>query len=223
MRNEEEQWYQEENAWCEDGFLIIEARREIKPNPWYKPGSGQWKNSRKNAQYTSACLKTVGNHQWQYGRFEIRARIDARSGMWPAFWTLGVDGEWPSNGECDIMEYFRGMLLANFAWGSDQRYRAIWDDVRIPLDTFEKNWSDKFHVWRLDWDKDAMRIYMDDRLLNEVDLTTTINESDGQNPFHQPHYLLLNLAIGGTNGGDPDVTDFPARYVIDYVRVYERK
>lgn len=222
VRNEEEQWYQEENAWCEDGFLIIEARRESKPNPWYKPGSSEWKTSRKYAQYTSACLKTVGKQQWKYGRFEIRAKIDTRAGIWPAFWTLGVEGEWPSNGECDIMEYYRTMILANFAWGSDQRYRAIWDDVKISIDTFDSDWSDTFHIWRLDWDESTMSIYMDDQMLNEVDLSRTINESDGKNPFHQPHYILLNMAIGGINGGDPSDTDFPVRYVIDYVRVYKK-
>lgn len=221
VRNEEDQWYQQENAWCGGGMLIIEARRESRPNPWYNPGSEHWKTNRPNYHYTSACLKTRGKHQWRYGRFEMRARIDTRPGMWPAFWTLGVDGEWPSGGECDIMEYFRGMLLANFAWGSDKRYAPIWDDSRLPIDSLGENWSDDFHIWRLDWNEESMKIYVDDRLLNEVDLSTTINESDGKNPFHQPHYILLNLAIGGTNGGDPNETEFPARFEIDYVRVYQ--
>lgn len=125
VRNQEAQWYQRENAWCEDGFLIIKAKKERKPNPRFKPGSENWKTSRENIEYTSACLLTAGKHQWQYGRFEMRAKIDIRPGLWPAFWTLGVDGEWPSGGECDIMEYYRGMLLANFAWGSAQRFQGI--------------------------------------------------------------------------------------------------
>ena len=33
VRNEELQWYQEENANCEKGLLVIEARKESKPNP----------------------------------------------------------------------------------------------------------------------------------------------------------------------------------------------
>jgi hypothetical protein len=58
---------------------------------------------------------------------------------------------------------------------------------------------------------------------NEVDLTRTVNQDGtGTNPFHQPHYLLLNLAIGGTQGGDPAKTAFPARFEIDSVRVYQR-
>ncbi len=61
-------------------------------------------------------------------------------------------------------------------------------------------------------------------LLNEVDLTKTINEDDeGKNPFHQPHYIILNLAIGGKAGGDPSNTKFPAKFEVDYVRIYQRQ
>src|SRR5690554_3765843 len=119
------------------------------------------------------------------------------------------------------MGYFRGMLLANFAWGSDHRYAPIWDDSRLSIDSLGENWSDEFHIWRLDWNEETMKIYVDDRLLNDVDLSNTINLGDRKNPFHQPHYILLNLAIGGTNGGDPSETEFPARFEIDYVRVYQ--
>jgi hypothetical protein len=59
--------------------------------------------------------------------------------------------------------------------------------------------------------------------LNTVDLDQTFNRSpEGKNPFRQPHYLLLNLAIGGANGGDPAKTEFPARFEVDYVRIYQR-
>jgi beta-glucanase (GH16 family) len=71
----------------------------------------------------------------------------------------------------------------------------------------------------MDWDKDKIRLYVDDQLLNEVSLTETINP-DGFNPFLQPHYILLNLAVGG-NGGDPSGTRFPVKYEVDYVRVYQ--
>jgi beta-glucanase (GH16 family) len=83
-------------------------------------------------------------------------------------------------------------------------------------------WADDFHVWRLDWDARRIALFVDDRLLNEVDLERTINARDGKNPFHQPHYVILNLAVGGTRGGDPSGTEFPAKFEVDYVRVYQR-
>ena len=67
-------------------------------------------------------------------------------------------------------------------------------------------------------------VVLDDGILNEIDVTKTFNKDrDGKNPFRQPHYMILNLAIGGTNGGDPSKTEFPAKFEIDYVRVYKRR
>lgn len=224
VRNDEHQWYQPDNARCENGFLIIEGRRESRPNPTYQAGSTHWKTSRDSIHYTSASLMTKDLHQWQYGRFEMRGRIDTRPGMWPAFWTLGVSGEWPSNGEIDIMEYYRNMLLANAVWGTNKQWVGKWSTTKKPLSTFnDPKWSERFHVWRMDWDKNFIKLYVDNQLLNSVDLTKTINgDGSGKNPFHQPHYLLLNLAIGGQNGGDPAATKFPARFEVDYVRVYQQ-
>ncbi len=158
VRNRELQWYQAENAFCEKGMLIIEGRREQKTNPVYEAGSTDWKKSRKQIEYTSASVTTRGLHEWQYGRFEIRARIDTHPGLWPAFWTLGVAGGWPRNGEIDIMEYYRGTLLANVAWGTNARFTAKWNTVKKPITEFkDPDWAKKFHVWRMDWDDQAIK------------------------------------------------------------------
>jgi beta-glucanase (GH16 family) len=225
VRNEEFQWYQTENARCENGLLIIEGKREKKANPHYNAGNKDWKVSRQFSDYTSASLTTKGLRAWMYGRFEMRARIDTREGLWPGFWTLGTKGIWPGCGEIDIMEYYRGMLLANAAWASNQPWTPEWDDIRKPITEFnDPQWSGKFHVWRMDWDAESIKLFVDDYLMNYVDLTKTFNkDKEGENPFRQPHYIILNLAIGGTSGGDPAHTEFPARFEIDYVRVYEKQ
>lgn len=224
VRNEEIQWYQPENARCENGLLVIKGRRERKGNPRYRADGRSWRENRQYAEYTSASLTTRGVHRWMYGRLEMRGRIDTRPGLWPAFWTLGVEGQWPGCGEVDIMEYYRGMLLANVAWAGEQRWVAVWDDVKIPLTEFkDAEWSKKFHVWWMDWDADNIKLYVDDVLLNTVDLSKTFNkDKEGRNPLRQPHYIILNLAIGGTSGGDPASTQFPARFEVDYVRVYQK-
>lgn len=224
VRNEELQWYQPDNAVCRDGLLIIEAQREHKLNPNYRPGSRNWRQNREKIEYTSACLLTRGKHQWTYGRFEMRARFATQAGLWPAFWTLGSAREWPGCGEIDIMEYYRGDLLANACWAAPGRWQAVWDTVKKPVADFNNpQWDQAFHVWRMDWDEQAIKLYVDDLLLNTIELDKTINQTPDQaNPFHEPHYLLVNLAIGGTNGGDPSTTPFPTRYEIDYVRVYQK-
>ena len=228
VRNQEMQWYQPDNANCINGVLMIEGRREKTANPNYIAGSKDWRAARKYADYTSASIQTRGHKQWQFGRFEIRARIDTSWGSWPAIWTLGVSRWWPSNGEIDIMEFYRvnsvPTILANFAWGTNRSGVAKWDDLKKPLADFtakDPEWTKKFHVWRMDWNKDSIGIYLDDMLLNTTSLDQTVNP-DGFNPFLQPHYILLNLAIGA-NGGDPGRAKFPLKYEIDYVRVYQDK
>jgi len=228
VRNQELQWYQQDNANCADGLLLIEGKREHVKNPNFVTGNTNWKSGREFAEYTSASIQTRGLQKWQFGRFEIRARIDTARGSWPAIWTLGVSGGWPSGGEIDIMEFYRvkgvPTILANFAWGTNQRGVGKWDDLKKPLSDFTANdpgWTKKFHVWRMDWNKDSISLFLDDQLLNSVLISQTVNP-DGFNPFLQPHYILLNLAIGG-NGGDPSKTRFPMKYEVDYVRVYQKK
>ncbi|MFC5625496.1 glycoside hydrolase family 16 protein [Algoriphagus winogradskyi] len=227
-RNNELQWYQEPNATVKDGKLIITGKREQLNNPNFDPDSKDWKRNRKFAEYTSSSINTRGKYEFQYGIMEVRAKIDTSMGMWPAIWTLGISKPWPSNGEIDVMEYYRvkgeATILANAAWADEGQYNAKWDNAKIPFTDYLKkdpDWPNKFHLWRMEWTEQSIKIYLDDELLNEVDLARTINP-DGFNPFHQPHYILLNLAIGGNNGGDPSKTIFPKEYVVDYVRVYQK-
>jgi beta-glucanase (GH16 family) len=225
-RNEEAQWYQPDNATIKSGILTIEARRERRPNPNYRAGSSDWRTNREFIEYTSSSLVTgPKGGAWKYGRFEMRARIDTRPGIWPAFWTVGQSGEWPDGGEIDIMEFYRGKVLANFAWGTSRRWNAKWNAVARPIEVFgDPNWSKKFHVWRLDWDENKLVISMDGLVLNTQDVRKAQNATAGIDlPFTRPQTILLNLAIGGQNGGDPSKTTFPSKFEVDYVRVFQKK
>jgi hypothetical protein len=97
--NNELQYYSSrrpENAVVDDGKLLITARIETLDNlPDY---GGQ--------KYTSARMITQDRQSWTYGYFDIRAKLPCGGGTWPAIWTLGTTrGEWPLNGEIDIMEF----------------------------------------------------------------------------------------------------------------------
>lgn len=235
VRNNELQWYQPDNAYVKDGCLVIEGRKEQVLNPDYLKDSPDWRKNRQYAEYTSTCMTTQGKIEFKYGRLEVRAKIPVASGAWPAIWTLGNTWNWPANGEVDLMEYYQRngipYILANACWASDSR-RAVWDEGLIPYSHFtEKNvdWEDRYHVWRMDWDKDFIRLYLDDELLNEIDLTKTVNqgwEDNFNNPFSNDidgfgQYILLNLAIG-SNGGVPDDAAFPLTYHVDYVRLFQK-
>ncbi len=234
VRNEEEQWYQRENAWVEGGTLVIEGRRETVDNPWYDASSGDWRRGRRRASYTSASLNTSGSFRFRYGRVEVRAKLPTAPGAWPAIWLLGNQREWPENGEVDIMEYYvrNGCpsVLANACWGGGGRWIAEWNTGATPLAHFvgrDARWADKFHLWRMDWDEERIVISLDGEVLNEVDVRLTLNGRDGFNPFSNDvegfgHYILLNLALG-SSGGAVDEEALPMDFLVDFVRVYQRK
>jgi len=228
VRNQELQWYQPENAYCKNGLLVIEGRKEKRPNPNYRDSTNNWKQNRPNIEYTSSSLKTQGLREFQFGRFEIRARVDTSKGSWPAIWTLGIKGGWPLNGEVDIMEFYRirdtATILGNLAWGKNETGNGpIWHSSRLWLAYFmdsNPDWPRQFHIWRMDWEKEFITLYLDDNVISHVPLSITINP-DGSNPFLQPQYLLLNLALGA-NGGNPANSKFPITYEVDYVRYYKK-
>lgn len=171
----------------------------------------------------------------------MRARIDTRSGSWPVFWTLGSAPRigWPANGEIDIMEFYRGTVLANFGYQLDGKIK--WLANRKPLDELEgktstphlgplpgrggegenNSWSKQFHVWTMDWNERKIDLLLDGQLLNHLELADADNADRG-NPFRRPVYFILNQAVGGDNGGEPASNAFPIRFEVDWVRVYQR-
>lgn len=250
QRNQELQWYSNNNGVCDGEVLVITGKRERVENPNYVDGSSDWKTNREYAEYTSSSIVTK-NYRFRKGTMLVRAKIPTESGAWPAIWTTGGsnDGwcwEWPLGGEIDILEYYfvNGVqsLHANVCWGSDTRWSAKWDSYNRPLTDFtmnDPNWAEKYHIWRMDWDDKFIRLYVDDTLMNEIDLSKTNNGTGGlsdwwrgswRNPFKDAgndgegfgQQIFLNLALGG-NGGTPAISKFPLEYKVDYVRIYQRK
>ena len=218
VRNNEDQYYQSENATCRGGMLIIEARREHKPNPDYRSGGRGWKN-RQWIEYTSACLISRRKREFTYGKFEMRARIDTRLGSWPAFWTLGISRGWPACGEIDIMEYYTGKVLANVCYALHGGQE--WTTTRRPLGELGgDDWSKQFHVWSMEWDKQKVDLLLDGKMMTHFAIPD--DNEPAKAAFRNPHYILLNQAIGGTQGGDPAKTTFPVRMEVDWVRVYQK-
>jgi len=221
VRNNELQWYQPENAFCTNGLLVIEARREHAPNPNFSTNSTDWRASREWIDYTAASLTSRRLREFTYGKFEMRARIDTRLGSWPAFWTLGATPGpgWPACGEVDIMEFYTGTVLANIDYGLDGKSK--WSTVKKPIvELGGEAWSKEFHIWTMEWDEKKIDLRLDGKLMNHFDLAEADN-ADRSNPFHRPVYFILNQAIGGNCGGDPAQTKFPVRFEVDWVRVYQ--
>lgn len=237
VRNEEDQWYQEDNAKMDgEGALIIEGRREAVKNSNYQAGSGDWKKNREYSEYTSSCIVAKDDYVFKYGRVEVRAKVPISQGAWPAIWSTGNWWEWPLGGEIDIMEFYKEKIHANLCWGGNSRWQGTWNSRNYSISDFKSkdpDWADKYHIWMMEWDERFIRLYLDDELLNETDLSTTFNKGDNgagqggyENPFSNAYNgfgqrMMLNLAIGGNNGRPVDKTKLPMKYYIDYIRVYQ--
>ncbi len=226
VRNREAQFYtaaRRENARVENGCLRIEGRKETFANPGHKPGSADWREA-ETAAYTSASLTTEGRFAMTYGRVEVRAKLPRGRGMWPAIWMLGTSFRsigWPRCGEIDIMEFVGhepATVHANAHWFDAAGGKRASSGGKL----HDQKPSDDFHLYVVERFADRMDFYYDDTLYHRFPLDKAGAGED--NPFRKPHYLLINLAIGGGWGGQQGIDDamLPQAYVIDYVRVYER-
>ncbi|MEZ3475000.1 MAG: carbohydrate binding domain-containing protein [Lachnospiraceae bacterium] len=205
------------NTYVKDGNLYIQALKEIIDGKPY---------------YTSGRINTQGKHDFQYGRFEVRAKVPSGKGFLPAFWMMPTDesyyGQWPKCGEIDVMEVHGSALSTTYGtlhFGEPHTQKQ----GSYTLPDGQKNFGEDFHVFACEWDPDEFRFYMDDVLFYTVNDWFTKKAGFGESaypaPYDQPFYMILNLAVGGSWVGYPDedaVFGDNAQFVIDYVRVYQK-
>ncbi len=213
--NGELQYYLDrpENLRVENGCLILEARRE-KVNM-----AGVLKD------YSSARIRTKRRADWQYGRFEMSAKLPAGKGLWPAFWLLPSTekyGGWAASGEIDVMEFkghetdrVHGTLHFGGAWPRNKSKGQLY---RLENGDFTKD----FHLFAVEWEPGVIRWFVDGvQYQEQMDWSSEGGAFPA--PFNERFYLVLNLALGGGFAGAvARETVFPARFVVDYVRVLQR-
>lgn len=158
-----------------------------------------------------------------YGRIEVRAKLPTGTGTWPAIWMLGNSirsgTRWPDCGELDIMEnvgFDPDIVHANIHTKAYNHVLGTAKGNKIKLEEPYNN----FYTYSMEWFPDRIEFFVDDKRYFVYE-----NENTGEAvwPFDKPHYLILNLAIGGGWGGQIGIDSniFPQKYMIDYVRVYE--
>lgn len=205
--NNELQYYTDraENAFVDNGVLSITARKE----------------NFEQKEYTSARLVSKYKGDLLYGRVEVRAKIPAGRGTWPAIWMLPTDweyGGWPSSGEIDIMEHVGfDPKRIHITTHSEAYFWRI--GTQRSASKIIENATTDFHLYRIDWTPYAIRGFIDN-----IQIFTSLNDGTGYKawPFDKRFHLLLNLAIGGDWGGQQGVDDsiFPVSMEVDYVRFY---
>ncbi len=190
------------NAYVQNGLLNVRA---VKNN-------GTW---------TSARMVTAGKASWKYGRIEVRAKLPAGVGTWPAIWMMpasSVYGGWPKSGEIDIMEHVGyDMNRIHGSAHSEAYYHKIGTQKsgNIVMTSVDKN----FYTYAIEWTPETIKWYVDNTLY-----FTVYNEHKTYKewPFDQPFFLILNVAIGGDWGGAQgvDANLSEAIMQVDYVKVY---
>ncbi|MBQ9812215.1 MAG: glycoside hydrolase family 16 protein [Thermoguttaceae bacterium] len=222
VRNNEQQYYTDarvENIFQKDGCLTIKTIKEKYPIEG-KPGS----QGKKEADYTSAAIETLGKVSWQYGRVEVRAQLPTGKGIWPAIWMMGDNIRrvgWPGCGEIDIMEYVghtprtsHGTIHMRRKGG--ERWQNVSKGNKVELDRPEE----QFYVYTLEWTPEKMLILVDDQVVLEFNKAEEESKTSIW-PFDQKFYIILNTAIGGSWGGEIADGICPTEFKIDYVRVYQ--
>jgi len=199
-----------DNARVADGKLIIEA---------HKHEDGRW---------TSARLKTQGKRHFTYGIIQFRAKLPIGSGTWPALWLLGANVSemgWPACGEIDVLEHVgRNPGVVQSAIHTPSSHA----DTKNKGATVATNFDDEWHIYELRWTKKKLAFYLDGKKY----YTYKPKERNAETwPFDDEFFIIMNIAIGGSlgsdpqyetdglkNGVDPELTS--ARMEVDYVRVY---
>jgi len=224
-QNNELQCYtnRDDNVYVKDGFLYVEAKPE----------------NYGNKKYTSGRINTKKSVAWKYGKFEVRAKLPKGDYLWPALWMLPRDykyGGWAASGEIDIMEA-RGQFTNQVS--NALHYGGAWPNnvhTGSGAMNFNTDFTSDFHLFSAIWEKDQIQFLVDNKVVSTQNLKRNFFSGKGKTPytdirqpFDQPFFFLINVAIGGNffGGNSNSLTTATAqkwaspRMVVDYVRVYQ--
>lgn len=168
---------------------------------------------------TSTRLVSRGKKHWLYGHFEFRAKLPAGKGTWPAVWMLGIDEEkigWPRRGEIDIIEHVgRNQDLLHFSLHTGKYNHRM--NTQITHVSKFTGISEGFHDYTMDWDESKISFAVDG-----VEQCCFFKKDYADSwPFDKPHYLIINLAIGGGFGGEVNRSCLPASLEIESIRIFQ--
>lgn len=202
--NGEQQFYHAENVSLRDGHLVIRADVD---------------NESKRIQ--SGKITTRDKFAQRYGRFEARIKVPEGLGLWPAFWLMPDKQEksWPLEGEIDILERPGRDLVDLRTIIGAAHFGEIWPGNThfAQFLIMPQSWHQDFHRFAVDWTEGQIVWSVDGR---EFARLTENDVAPYAWPFNgKSFYVILNMAVGGTLGGDVHPESFPAEMLVDYVKV----
>lgn len=196
--NNEAQYYTDENTSIVGGNLLITAKRE----------------SESGFDFTSSRITTQDKFEFTYGRIEARAKLPEGAGTWPAIWMLGSNFDevgWPASGEIDIMEHAgnnQNTIHGTLHYQGNSGGNADGDTTLI------ENASSEFHIYTVEWSTERIWFLVDGEVYH-------MYENNPDSPFNKDFFIILNVAMGGTFGGEIDPAFQESSMEIDYIKVYQ--
>jgi beta-glucanase (GH16 family) len=137
-----------------------------------------------NNEYVSGILTTQNSFSQKYGYFEIRSKVPAGTGVWPAFWMLANDGGWPP--ELDVLEG-RGQRPGDLAMTTHWRLPSTGKIESCGFDFAQPDAAMAFHDYGVLWLKDRVIYFIDRKPVSDITVPTG---------FDDPMYMIVNLAMG---------------------------
>lgn len=198
--NGESQFYTDraDNVSVADGLLTITAKRE----------------NFSGSEFTSARIKTENKFEFTYGRIDIRAKLPTGGGTWPALWMLGEDyatNTWPGCGEIDIMEHVgndQNSVFGTLHYPGNSGGDAVSREIVL------EDVAENFYEYSVVWSPESIRFFVDGELYHNFTNSSSL-------PFDSDFFLIFNVAMGGSFGGNIDGSFQESSMQVDYVRVYQ--
>lgn len=211
---EEPEIYMPSNCTIENGKLVLRTHKEVPPVIHNHQGCyylGQH-------EYTSGEISS--KVKYQYGYYEIYAKLPVGRGCWPAFWFWDANDSQnnPWYNEIDVFEG-DGRDITGLTCNRHWAYTYPIEDTRKDSAIFFLcQYSSSYHWYGVKWTRNKIIWYLDRSVIREESNTY------GRIGIHHPMWLLINLALKPNSKEEdnnfPPANDVNTMYV-DQVNGYQ--
>ncbi len=172
-------------------------------------------------KFLTAGIYSKGKFAYQYGKIEIRAKLESAQGAWPAIWMLAEKnkyGKYPKNGEIDIMEHLN---YDDIIYQTTHSYYTLELKQKTNPQYYgtTKINIQEFNTFGLEWHADKLVFTLNGKETFEYPKVDSVDSS--QWPYDQPFYIMIDQQLGGSWVGEINPAHLPVDMIIDYVKVYQ--
>lgn len=201
-------YWEDDCSWVEDGNLVIECKKE-------------------NGKLLSGAIRSAGKFEQCEGLYRFRVKAEKSEGLWYAVWLMTNDQHNVGNGAVDGAEIDMIEIIANDPWASEDQKMYI--NSAVHWDGYSENHKSNGHKYFIDedffeqwhdfdfiWNESGYKLYMDSKLIWNAD-------GDAYGGTNTKENYIKITAEFGTWCGAVNESLLPAKFYVDYMKVYEKK